>query len=372
MKALVLILDSLPLSFLGCYGNDWIDTPALDRVAAEGVIFDRHYSDCPQPEAANRAWMTGRYALPPLEAITSLDQSQPDLFSRLRSAGVSTLELRNRPAPEPEEILASLPAAERWLAWIEAPLLHPPWDVPEELFQRYFEMDSTAEASTPVQEPITPADDIGFLRLQSTYGALVAALDEWVQELLERLPLDDLLLLITTDRGMPLGEHGVVGYDRPWLHSELVHLPLLVRWPGGAEAGRRVHALTQPVDLMPTLLAAFDLPAEGVHGYNLLPFLHGEPEPVRNYAFSGLRIGAALEYAVRTPEWSFLLPLSGRPDEPPRSPQLYVLPDDRWEVNNVIQHHPEGAEELERLLRAFARAPGRAADSAHTTETGGR
>ena len=61
MKILVLVIDNLHLGFLSCYGNDWIDTPALDRLAAEGVVFDRHYSDCPDAAAARRK--KGRHPL---------------------------------------------------------------------------------------------------------------------------------------------------------------------------------------------------------------------------------------------------------------------------------------------------------------------
>src|SRR5205809_4063829 len=97
MKALVLILDSLPLSFLGCYGNDWIDTPALDRIAAEGVVFDRHYSECPDAAAARRAWQTGRYAFPLAEAAkTQAIEARTELNSLLRDAGIVNLLISER------------------------------------------------------------------------------------------------------------------------------------------------------------------------------------------------------------------------------------------------------------------------------------
>jgi hypothetical protein len=74
-----------------------------------------------------------------------------------------------------------------------------------------------------------------------------------------------------------------------------------------------------------------------------------------------LRIGEREEWALRTPEWSFLLPVAAPVDDLPRSAQLYVKPDDRWEVNNVLQHHLELAERMEHVLRAFIATPGRIA-----------
>ncbi len=379
MKVLVLILDSLPLGFLGCYGNDWIDTPALDRIAAEGVVFDRHYSDCPDAAAARRAWRTGRYEFPLAEGVTTAGQ-EDDWTAMLRAAGITEVHAKaDANAALAESLAAALDrtaAADQWLLWLEAASLLPPWNVPDDLFQRYAQVQDEGEAELPPATPhrdlptgrLAIDDDDAFLRLQSTYGALVAQLDEAILELLDELQrktlLDDILLWVTTDRGLALGEHGVVGDVRPWLRSELVHLPLLARWPGGAVAGRRVSALTQPVDLMPTLLAAFGLKPGEIHGHNLLPWLRNDGEPIRPFTCTALQLGNALEWSLRTPEWSFLLPVATEPDEPPRGPQLYVLPDDRWEMNNVIQHHPELAEELERTLRAFVQAPGNAASLA--------
>ncbi len=142
----------------------------------------------------------------------------------------------------------------------------------------------------------------------------------------------------------------------PWLHDEVIHLPLIVRLPGGVQAGRRVSALTQAVDLAPTLAQWFQTPLSGTHGGSLLPLIHGETEAIRSYACAGLQVGEAIEYALRTPDWAFLLPVPASPDAAARAPQLYVKPDDRWEVNDVLQHHAELVEQLERTLRDFVTA----------------
>src|SRR5204863_6643946 len=48
MKIVVIEAIGLHLGYLGCYGNDWVATPNLDRVAAEGVVFDWHIADQPE------------------------------------------------------------------------------------------------------------------------------------------------------------------------------------------------------------------------------------------------------------------------------------------------------------------------------------
>jgi hypothetical protein len=188
----------------------------------------------------------------------------------------------------------------------------------------------------------------------------VTALDARLGVLLELLEekdyLDQTLIWVTADRGFPLGEHGIIGAERPWLHEEVIHLPSIVRWPCGAEPGLRAAALTQPVDMLPTLFDLFGLPGPEVHGSSLFPLLRGEKEAVRPYACAGLRIGGAIECALRTPEWAFLFPVQTGEGGPSRASRLYVKPDDRWEVNDVRQHHLELAEHLELVLRRFVAA----------------
>jgi arylsulfatase A-like enzyme len=406
MRALVIVARGLHLGYAGPYGNDWIATPALDRLAAEGVVFDQHYADQPDPPGAVRAWRTGRYRLPAPagEEDVAPPAEGPDLLALLAAANVETVMVRDgsgpgpaeweagwrrvayvepeEPGPALEEALAAaggelhrLADRDGWLLWVELATLLPPWEAPEEFLLHYFDAagqeeeeeepdDEGAEPLTPITDPPTglvdPADDATFLRLQRTYAGVMTYLDTGLGQLFDALReqgvLNELLVVFTTDHGLPLGEHGVVGLARPWLHDELIHLPLILRLPGGAEAGRRVPALTQPVDLLPMLLDAFGLPAAAADGRSLLPLARHEAGRVRPYTCAGVRVGDWCEWALRTPDWAFLLPVSAPTEETPRPPQLYVKPDDRWEVNNVVQHHLELDEHLEQVLRGFAAA----------------
>jgi arylsulfatase A-like enzyme len=401
MKVVVINVRGLHLGYVSAYGNEWIDTPAFDRLAAEGVVFDNHVADQPDPAGARRAWRTGRYDFPLPDREAAAEPS-PDLVRLLKDRGVVTSLVLDASRPSPPEFaegwdvvmeaesdeegtaleyalegagqaLEALAEADSWLLWLELGTPLPPWDVPEEFLARYLvepaeedeeEEGEQGEASDPLLDPaagpIDPHDDLTFIRLQRSYAAAVSCLDAGLEVLLKELEerhlLDEVLLIVTTDHGLPLGEHGVVGMCRAWLHDELAHLPLLLRLPKGEQAGRRVLALTQPVDLMPTLLDAFGLPPAPTQGHCLLPLARGTVEKVRDYACSGLRVGEAVEWALRSPEWAFLLPLRGEADEPARAARLYVKPDDRWDLNDVVQHHPELAEHIEAVLRAFVEA----------------
>jgi arylsulfatase A-like enzyme len=61
MNVIVVVCNSLHLGFVGAYGNAWIETPNLDRLAAEGVVFDHHFPENLTTLPTRRSWWTGRY-----------------------------------------------------------------------------------------------------------------------------------------------------------------------------------------------------------------------------------------------------------------------------------------------------------------------
>jgi hypothetical protein len=65
-------------------------------------------------------------------------------------------------------------------------------------------------------------------------------------------------------------------------------------------------------------------------------------------------LGGAEEWSLRTLQYALVLPVKQPPDVPLRAVQLYRKPEDRWEVNNMVQHHLEVAEEMEKTLRSLA------------------
>ena len=385
MKVLVLAAPCLRVSYIGCYGCDWMRTPHLDRLAAESIVLDQHFADSPSPRSSfqapcdagpNRSFWTGHYLFP-ADPETASDEAAPRLPMLLESHGIATVHIVSRSrmadtAGTPslafprKRLLAALAAhanSSRVLVWVDLPSLAPPWPVlREKRLRAYFPNGDTEddEAVTPWLNPplsvVDSAEDLAWERLQATYAAMLTYFDAQLGKLLYELRAqnwyDDVLLIVTSDLGLGLGEHGFAGTVAPALHEEFIHIPLVMRLPGGAEAGRRVSALTQAVDVFPTLLEALGMPTVEAHGNSLLPLARGERERVRDYASSGLASKDGVAYTLRTPEWSFLLPAQ----TPTCPPQLYVKPDDRWEVNNVLQHHLDLSQRLEQTLRDFVTA----------------
>jgi hypothetical protein len=343
MKFVVIEAIGLHLGYLGCYGNDWVATPNLDRLASQGVVFDWHIADNPAPTA--KPW-----------SERSVGAGVYTFFSAADSFCGRSIEPRVVRCPALAtfcaDALRETDLSETWL-WIEGPSLLPPWRLENELLDVYFDEDDVEEGLAPWMDPPigqvnhTEAD---VLRVQNTYAAAVTVFDAQLGALLENLG-EDVLICVTAHSGLPLGEHGTLGTSELCLHDEMVHVPLLLRLPGAASAGERISALTQPVDLLPTFLAALGEPLLPFHGHDLWPLLRGEVESIRPYAVAGMQVGDEQSWLLRTPELALHLPVRG---EPTPRPLLFVKPDDRWEVNDLYQQQVESGEALESALRAFA------------------
>jgi arylsulfatase A-like enzyme len=117
--------------------------------------------------------------------------------------------------------------------------------------------------------------------IRKCYAGTLSMADAWLGKLLDNMDQMDLwkdtALILTTDHGHLLGEHGYWAKNYMFDYRELVHIPLVVCAPGLDLAGRRVKALTTTMDLMPTLLELHGAkPPEFVHGRSLAPLFHRE------------------------------------------------------------------------------------------------
>ncbi len=138
---------------------------------------------------------------------------------------------------------------------------------------------------------VATVDDAALIPSAMPLEPLVARYDETILEMdaylarlfdvLRRHGLyDPALIVVTADHGESFAHRH---YDHGELWEDVLHVPLVVKLPHGAFAGRRVTSSVQLVDLYPTLLDALGLQArrEGLHGRSLLPLVRGEEEEPR-------------------------------------------------------------------------------------------
>jgi arylsulfatase A-like enzyme len=363
MRIIAIEVCGLHLGYVGCYGNDWVATPNLDRLATEGIVFDWHFADQPELFALTpwqeRSIGTGCYSFPGTPPVA------PSITMVPRAVRCEALSSFAGDAWQAIDGWGTFETCHHndGLLWIEGPSLLPPWQLHDELLEAYFDEDDVEEGLVPWTDPpleFAKLNEAEVLQLQNTYAAAVTVFDAQLGVVFDRLRrqkmLDDTLICVTARSGLPLGEHGMIGAPGPWLHDELVHVPMLLRLPGAAQAGQRIAALTQPVDLLPTFLEALSQPIPPLHGCSLWPLLRGEVEQIRPYAVVAMRAGGQESWLMRTADWALHLPILPPDEVPTRSPQLFVKPEDRWEVNDLFQQQIERAEVMATALRALAKA----------------
>lgn len=150
------------------------------------------------------------------------------------------------------------------------------------------------------------------------------------------------LLIVTADHGEAFGEHGQQ-YHAATVYEELLHVPLIVHYPGGKS--RKIKQPVSLVDMAPTILDAFQLPAPGAYmGQSLWPLIAGRevqlsrpivadsPRLMRAMLFPD---GMKLIFNIRTNVY-----------------ELYDLNSDPEELNNIYDEHPE-APIYTRLMTEF-------------------
>ncbi len=130
---------------------------------------------------------------------------------------------------------------------------------------------------SPVRGDMPPAD---LERLVSLYDGGIAFVDAQVGRLLDHLEerglARDTLVILTSDHGEEFFEHGQKTHRRQ-LYVESVEVPLILRWPARLPRGERVGGTVGLIDLVPTILAATEVPAKlALPGTDLLGFARGQ------------------------------------------------------------------------------------------------
>lgn len=381
MNAIVVVVDRLHAGHVGAYGNTWIETPALDRLASEGFVFDQFLIDSPSLKSLYRSYWQGRHPL----AWQEPAGEGPSLPKVLASAGVATTLLTDEPevawhplargfgsvvqfeVPDEARVAEEIAqthlagafarivdrlesAEEPFLLWCHLTGLGGPWDAPLEFRARYADEDdpdppNSAEVPCRMLEEDYDPDEL--LGLVQVYSGQVSLLDLCVGALLEFLhtgPIgEDTLLILLSARGFPLGEHRRVGAYDDALYGELVHVPLVIRFPDARGAAARSQALVQPADLWATLVDWWRIadPPPSPVAESLLPLVQEEGPWTRDRL---CLFDTGEGSAIRTPAWYL---------RDADQPELFAKPDDRWEVNDVADRCRDVVDSLQKGLAEY-------------------
>jgi arylsulfatase A-like enzyme len=188
------------------------------------------------------------------------------------------------------------------------------------------------------------------------YDSRVAFMDQQLSRLLSRLQEPDLerstIVVLTSDHGELMGEHGLAGHA--YLHEKNLLVPLVIAAPDGLGAGRTVDEQVRGVDLLPTILDLAGLPSPGgLDGVSLVPAMRGRSGevPPAAWSFSARNQGVSvrwrnrLKYIFQDAAWA---PLYGHE-------ALYDLTQDPDEANDLAKTSQEAKRMRERIRQRIER-----------------
>jgi arylsulfatase len=380
---LFVIFDAARARQFGCYGYGRNTTPEVDRLAAEGIVFERHITPAVYTTAAMAAVWSSQYP----DAGQSewlhagrMPRERLTLAELLGAQGIETAGFIANPSAGPTVGLdrgfglferlyrepwhtGGPPDADIFraavLPWAAKPhgrfLLYAHWREPH---TPYGPVISGADAPLPADAKRYPwwdAVNAGRRALSEEekdhlvrlYDGNLAWADRELGVLrraLEKAGLwDHLAVIVTSDHGEALLEHGYTGHNLQ-LFDELTRVPMVMKLPPAAGlGGRRVGALTSHLDIAPTVAHLFGVRGRGgsdraFRGRSLLDVARGAPGA---RGVVSRTVHARPTYALVTPRYKLIH------DLPSGDEQLYDLARDPAEREDVAAAHP--------LLRAALR-----------------
>jgi hypothetical protein len=370
-SVLLITIDTLRPDRLACYGHPTNKTPAIDRLAHEGMMFERAYCDMPWTTGSMASVMTGRYSDEHglREPSHKLSPTVTTMAQILQARGVQTgavigsfpldslygldrgFETYDDEFSAPLIVVPNAPTTrmgaelpedmEAQAAFINEKLKNDWYRPDEDVTDTAIRWLDTTHDERPFflwVHYFGPHEklqgDRNFVEQESqiidAYDGDVEATDRAVGRLLDHLRnldlLDHVLVILHADHGQNLGEHDYVGHTLR-LDEVAVRIPLIVRYPAAVPAGLRRHDVARNVDILPTVLDAWQTPTGRRPGRSLLPSPTDPlglrvPETaqiayfetfITRYSFVPLNIpgtgpvlGAMERRGVRTPEWKQL------------------------------------------------------------------
>ena len=254
-------IDSLSANRLSAYGATRSDTPAIDALTADAIVFDRAYSHSPQTLPAHASLLSGKL---PLEhgvrddAGFVLGDGERTLAELLRNRGFTT------GAAVSSFLLRRQSGIAQGFSFFDA-------DLPEaeDAQTLPLERDGALTADAAERWLHTQGGQRFFLFIEINAAAAEPVVARLVEILKQRRLYDGATILLTAD-------HGDSG-SLVTLNEASLRVPLIVKQPRRQGAGRRIAAPVQLIDILPTVLDLVRAPIpSGLRGRSLRPVLDSE------------------------------------------------------------------------------------------------
>ncbi len=370
LNVVVVTLDTTRADRLGCYGFAQIETPHIDALSRQGLVFENATSTAPLTFPSHSSIFTG--LIPPHHGARDnggffLDEARTTLAERLKAAGYATgafigawvLESRwglaqgfdeysdrfelskykvislgtvQKPGDEVmDDALRWLDSVRqrRFFAWVHLYDPHAPYEPPEPFASRY--------RGQPYLGEIAYTDKV------------VGRLTGWLEA---QGLMDRTIVVVVGDHGEGLGDHGEASHAY-FVYGATTHVPLIVRTPWALRG--RSPAQVSTVDIMPTVLDVVGLPPQdGIDGRSLARALFDPAAPLDHSAYSETyfpryHFGWQHLRSLRDGRYTYV-------DAP--HPELYDRIEDPDETHNVFKAYSQRAEALRVRLEEMSRSTG--------------
>jgi arylsulfatase A-like enzyme len=403
-----IMLDDLGYGDFGCYGQQKIKTPNVDRLATEGRRFLNCYAGGAVCAPSRSVLMTGLHTgHTPVRAnagTVPLSKEDVTLVQVLKTAGYATGGFGKWGLGDAGS--TGIPTRHGfdeffgYLHQVHAHSYYPDflWDGEKKFpLGGKYSADIIAERSTDFIRrhkdapfflyacytlphgkfelpSLTPYENEPWTEGQKTYAAMVTKADSYIGNILSvlrELRLEqNTVVFVTSDNGAQSGagkgfdffrSNGVLRGHKGDLYEGGIRVPMIVKWPGVVRPRTLSLEPWAFWDVMPTLAEIADtkVPVQ-IDGFSVLPLLRGIPQRVHQYLYweanvtdkqTGRIRPEPVSRAVRKGRWKGICPKPGAAFE------LYDLDSDSTEARDIAAQHPAIVTELQEYLKVARTKP---------------
>jgi arylsulfatase A-like enzyme len=356
-NVLLISVDTLRADHLGAYGAS-SGTPRLDAIAKAGVVFERAVAPVPITLPSHASLFTATY--PFAHGVRDngsfrLAGERGTLTETFRAAGYRTAAFVGSFALDSRfgldqgfeiyddfygdtSALGNFAISERPAADVLAPALD--W-LSEQGEAPWFAFVHLYDPHAPYDPPAPFREKFASDRYRGEVAYVDEALGEFLDELSNRGRLENTLLVVTSDHGEGLGEHGERTHGM-FAYETTLRVPLIFSWEGVLPP-RRVAPRVRLLDVAPTLLALSGLdPLPDSQGVSLVPFLEGKEDSTETESyFEALAFNLNRGFAPLTGLYRGNLKYIELP-----IPEIYDLESDPGETKNLAPAEPALVREM--------------------------
>ena len=360
-NVLLITLDTTRADHMSCYGFPKNTTPNIDAIAAEGILFENAVSPIPLTLPAHSSIFTGTY--PPYHKVHDnlnyrLDETNITLAEILKEKGFTTAAIISAFVLYPqfgiaqgfesfnnkfEKAIDARTDIERKgdeTSRLACQFLEKNKDKPFFLFLHYFDPHTKYDPPEPFASQYP--DDL--------YSGEIAFTDYCIKQVIQKLKnldlYDSTMIIIVGDHGEGLGEHNESEHSY-YIYQSTLKVPLIMRIPT-VKAAKKIENVVSVVDILPTILAYFDIDIPThVQGRDLSILINTDQKDLKyQYVFAESLMPTKYEcnplFALIGKKWKYI---------DTTRPELYDLINDHGELNNLAKKENKRAKMMQGQLR---------------------